>query len=133
MVRHTGLDVSVDSSDRHRASGYLTRQGPPTLRWALFEAGMCASRHGSPDHRYYTKVKERHDGKLAAICVARLFARRCYHILRNLDPEIVYNDPRPDHRRLRRRRHRPNTTSRVPTAVNCWPRRARQPRCWTAL
>jgi hypothetical protein len=27
-VRHTGLDVTVDSSDRRRASGFLSRQGP---------------------------------------------------------------------------------------------------------
>ena len=38
VVRHTGLDVTVDASDRRRAGGYLSRQGPPTLRWALFEA-----------------------------------------------------------------------------------------------
>ena len=93
VVRHTGLDVTVDSSDRHRAHGYLTRQGPPTLRWALFEAAMNASHRRSPDHAYYTTVKDRHDGKLAAIAVARQFARRCYHILRNLDPDIVYAMP----------------------------------------
>jgi transposase len=93
VVRHTGLDVTVDASDRRRASGYLSRQGPPTLRWALFEAAMNASRHGSPDHAYYSAVKERHDGKLAAIAVARQFARRCYHILRNLDPDVVYAMP----------------------------------------
>ena len=93
VVRHTGLDVTVDSSDLRRAGGYLSRQGPPILRWALFEAGMCASRHGSPDHAYYTKVKDRHDGKLAAISVARQLARRCYHILRNFDPETVYATP----------------------------------------
>jgi transposase len=94
VVRHTGLDVTVDASDRHRASGYLTRQGPPTLRWALFEAGMCASRHSSPDHDYYAAVKVRHDGKLAAISVARQLARRCYHLLRNLDPDVVYAIPK---------------------------------------
>ena len=93
VVRHTGLDVTVDASDLRRAGGYLSRQGPPILRWALFEAGMCASRHGSPDHAYYTKVKDRHDGKLAAISVARQLARRCYHILRNFDPETVYATP----------------------------------------
>ena len=54
VVRHTGLDVTVDASDRHRAHGYLTRQGPPTLRWALFEAAMNASHRRSPDHAYYT-------------------------------------------------------------------------------
>jgi transposase len=93
VVRHTGLDVTVDASDRRRAGGYLSRQGPPTLRWALFEAAMNASRHGSPDHTYYAAVKNRHDGKLAAIAVARQFARRCYHILRNLDPDVVYAIP----------------------------------------
>jgi len=93
VVRHTGLDVSVDSSDLHRAGGHLSRQGPGTLRWALFEAGMCAARTGSPDHAYYTAVKQRHDGKLAAISVARQLARRCYHLLRQLDPDVVYAAP----------------------------------------
>jgi transposase len=92
-VRHTGLDVTVDSSDLRRAGGYLSRQGPATLRWALFEAAHNASRSGSPDHSYYTTVKNRHDGKLAAISVARKFARRCYHLLRNLDPDVVYAVP----------------------------------------
>jgi transposase len=93
VVRHTGLDVTVDASDRRRARGHLSRQGPPTLRWALFEAAMNASRERSPDHAYYTAVKDRRDGKLAAIAVARQLARRCYHILRNLDPDIVYAMP----------------------------------------
>jgi transposase len=92
-VRHTGLDVVVDSSDLRRAGGFLSRQGPATLRWALFEAAHNASRGASPDHVYYTAVKDRHDGKLAAISVARQFARRCYHILRNMDPDLVYAVP----------------------------------------
>lgn len=92
-VRHSGLDVKVDSSDLRRAGGYLTRQGPATLRWALFEAAHNASRSGSPDHGYYTTVKDRHDGKLAAISVARKFARRCYHLLRNMEPDVVYAVP----------------------------------------
>jgi transposase len=93
VVRHTGLDVTVDASDMRRAGGFLSRQGPATLRWALFEAAHNASRSGSPDHAYYSAVKERHDGKLAAISVARQFARRCYHILRNLDTDVVYAMP----------------------------------------
>jgi transposase len=92
-VRHTGLDVTVDASDLRRAGGYLSRQGPATLRWALFEAAHNASRSGSPDHGYYTTVKDRHDGKLAAISVARQFARRCYHLLRNMAPDVVYAVP----------------------------------------
>jgi transposase len=93
VVRHTGLDVSVDSSDRHRAGGHLTRQGPPALRWALYEAAKCSARATAPDHDYYARVKQAHDGKLAAISVARKLARRCYHTLRHLDPDLVYAMP----------------------------------------
>jgi transposase len=93
VVRLSGLDVRVDASDRHRAGGYLCRQGPPTLRWALFEAGKTASRRGSPDYHYYQQVKQAHDGKLATIAMARKLARRCYHTLRNLDPDIIYAMP----------------------------------------
>lgn len=92
-VRHTGLDVAVDASDRRRANGYLSRQGPDTLRWALYEAAKNSSHGRSPDHAYYAKVKDRHGGKIAAIAVARQFTRRCYHILRNLDSGIVYAMP----------------------------------------
>jgi len=37
-VRYAGLDITVRQSDRRRAPGHLSRQGPPALRWALFEA-----------------------------------------------------------------------------------------------
>ena len=49
-VRHTGLDITVHSSDGKRPPGHLSRQGSPLLRWALFEAAQCAARPGSPDH-----------------------------------------------------------------------------------
>ena len=92
-VRHTGLDVTVDSSDRRRAGGFLSRQGPQTLRWALYEAAKNSSHLRSPDHDYYAAVKARHDGKIAAISVARKLARRCYHVLRSVDPDLVYAIP----------------------------------------
>jgi transposase len=92
-VRHTGLDVTVDASDRRRAGGFLSRQGPETLRWALYEAAKNSSHQRSPDHDYYASVKARHDGKIAAISVARQLARRCYHVLRDLDPQLVYAIP----------------------------------------
>src|SRR3954469_10410722 len=37
-VRHAGLDITVHQSDQRRAPGHLSRQGPPALRWALYEA-----------------------------------------------------------------------------------------------
>jgi transposase len=92
-VRHTGLDVSVDSSDRRRAGGFLSRQGPQTLRWALYEAAKNSSHRRSPDHDFYAAVKARHDGKIAAISVARKLARRCYHVLREVPRDQVYVIP----------------------------------------
>lgn len=84
-VRHTGLDVTVHSSDGKRTSrARLARQGPPTLRWALYEAGKCGARATSPDYDYYTAVKDRLGGNRAAMSVARKLARRSYHTLREL-------------------------------------------------
>jgi transposase len=83
-VRHTGLDVTVYSSDGKRAPGHLAKQGPPLLRWALYEAACLASHTRAPDHDYYAGVKERIDHKRATISVARKIARRSHHILREL-------------------------------------------------
>jgi transposase len=83
-VRHTGLDVTVYSSDGKRARGHLAKQGPPLLRWALYEAACLASHTRAPDHDYYAGVKERIDHKRATISVARKIARRSQHILREL-------------------------------------------------
>ena len=83
-VRHAGLDVTVYSSDAKRTPGHLSHQGPPILRWALFEAGHQGSRTSSPDHRYYTDVAARIDANRAALSVARKLARRSHHILRRL-------------------------------------------------
>jgi transposase len=93
VVRHSGLDVTVDASDLRRDGGFLSRQGPSTLRWALYEAAKNASHHRSPDHNYYGKVKDQLNGKLATISMARKLARRCFHVLRAIDPDVVYATP----------------------------------------
>jgi transposase len=54
-VRYAGLDITVHQSDQRRAAGHLSRQGPPALRGALFEATMCAARADSPDYEYYAQ------------------------------------------------------------------------------
>jgi transposase len=83
-VRHCGLDVTVYSSDGKRTPGHLSHQGPPILRWALFEAGQHGSRASSPDHRYYADIAARIDTNRAALSVARKIARRSHHLLRRL-------------------------------------------------
>jgi transposase len=83
-VRHTGLDIWVYSSDGKRTRGHLARQGPPLLRWALFEAAKSAAKRTSPDHAYYLQVAERAGANRATLSVARKLARRGHHTLREL-------------------------------------------------
>jgi transposase len=86
-VRYAGLDVTVSQSDDKRAAGKLSRQGPPTLRWALFEAAQCAWRKGSPDHDYYLLSKDRLGGNRACLSIARKLVRKAHHTLRELGDE----------------------------------------------
>jgi transposase len=89
VVRHTGLDITVYSSDTKRAAGHLSRQGPQLLRWALYESAKCAARPAAPGYGYYTMTRDRRTGGLATLSVARKLARRCYHTLRELGEEAL--------------------------------------------
>jgi transposase len=88
-VRHAGLDVTVWSSDGKRSRGHLAKQGPPVLRWALYEAAVYAARPTSPDHTYYLQLRQRLEAHIALITIARKLARRCYHTLRNTGDEAI--------------------------------------------
>src|SRR5947209_3886232 len=88
-VRYAGLDITVHQSDQRRAAGQLSRQGPPALRWALFEATMCAARADSPDHEYYAQAAERLGSNRARLSVARKLLKRSYHLLRELGEEAL--------------------------------------------
>ncbi len=88
VIRHTGLDITVYSSDTKRSAAHLSRQGPQ-LRWALYEAAKCAARPAAPDYGYYTAARHRRTAGLATLSVARKLARRCYHTLRELGEEAL--------------------------------------------
>ena len=88
-VRYAGLDITVHQSDQRRAPGHLSRQGPPALRWALFEAAQCARRRTSPDHQYYLEATARLGGNRACLAVARKLLKRSYHTLRDLGEDAL--------------------------------------------
>ena len=88
-VRYSGLDITVSESDRRRAPGHLSRQGPPALRWALFEAAQVARRPGSPDREYYEQAAARLGANRACLAVARKLLKRSYHTLRELGEEAL--------------------------------------------
>jgi transposase len=89
VVRYAGLDITVKQSDQRRAAGHLSRQGPPALRWALYEAAQVARRPGSPDRDYYLQAAERIGGNRACLAVARKLLKRCYHTLRELGEDAL--------------------------------------------
>jgi transposase len=88
-VRFTGLDVTVWSSDRKGPPGRLSRQGPPVLRWAVYEAGKTHGRASAPDHGCYAAVKDRKNGKRAALSEARKIVRQACHILAELGDDAL--------------------------------------------
>ena len=88
-VRFAGLDITVRSSDGKGPPGRLSRQGPPVLRWAAYEAGKTHGRAAAPDHGYYAAVKDRKNGKRAALSEARKILRQASHILAELGDDAL--------------------------------------------
>jgi hypothetical protein len=88
-VRFAGLDITVCSCDSRRSPGRLSRQGPEVLRWAVHEAGKVHARASAPDHACYARVKDRKDGKRAALSEARKLLRQACHILAGLGGDAL--------------------------------------------
>ncbi len=59
------------------------------LRWAAYEAGKAHARSSAPDHAYYAAVKDRCNGKRAALSEARKLTRQACHILNNLGDDAL--------------------------------------------
>ena len=79
----------MHSSDGKGPPGRLSRQGPPVLRWAVYEAGKAHARASAPDHAYYAQVKDRKGGKRAALSEARKIIRQAVHILAGLGDDAL--------------------------------------------
>jgi transposase len=88
-VRFPGLDVTVYSTGGKHTPGHLSRQGPAVLRWCVYEAGKAHARRTAADHNYYVRVKDRLDGKRAAISQARKIVRQACHILTELGDDAL--------------------------------------------
>ncbi|MBV9310558.1 MAG: IS110 family transposase [Solirubrobacterales bacterium] len=97
-VRYSGLDVTVYQSDRRRAPGHLSRQGPPALRWALYEAAQVTRHPRSPDRAYCEQAAAKLGGNRACLALARKLLRGCYDTLRELGDDALappVEQPRP--------------------------------------
>jgi len=86
----------VHRAGHHRAllgrkgpPGRLSRQGPPVLRWAVYEAGKTHARASAPDHGYYAAVADRKNTKRAALSEARKIVRQACHVLTELGDDAL--------------------------------------------
>ena len=77
------------SSDRKGPPGKLSRQGPPVLRWAVYEAGKTHARTSAPGHGYHAAVKDRKNSKRACLSEARKILRQAHHILAELGDDAL--------------------------------------------
>jgi transposase len=89
VVRYSGLDITVHQSDNRRAPGHLSRQGPPALRWALYEAAQRARFPASPDRPYYQQLAARIGSNRACLALSRKLLKRSYHILKDLGDQAL--------------------------------------------
>ena len=90
-VRFAGLDVTVRSSDRKGPPGRLSRQGPPMLRWAVYEAEQDPPPAPLRPRTTPTTppVKDRKNSKRAALSEARKIVRQACHILTELGDDAL--------------------------------------------
>ena len=65
------MDITVYQSDRHRAPGHISRQGPPALRWALYEAAQVARAAGPPGPRLLPAGRPNVSAATARACRSR--------------------------------------------------------------
>jgi transposase len=89
VVRYGGMDITVHQSDTRRSPGHLSRQGPPALRWALYEAAQRARFPASPDRPYYEQLAARIGGNRACLALARKLLKRSYHLLKDLGDQAI--------------------------------------------
>jgi transposase len=88
-VRFTGPGHHRALLRPQRTPGRLSRQGPPVLRWAVYEAGQTCARTSAPDHGYYAAVADRKNTKRAALPEARKIVRQACHILTELGDDAL--------------------------------------------
>ena len=89
-VRYAGLDITVYQSDDRRSPGHLSRQGPPALRWALYEAAQGRqTSSAAPTAPYYVQLAARIGGNRACLALARKLLKRSYHILKELGDQAL--------------------------------------------
>ena len=63
--------------------GHISRQGSPTLRWALVEAAQKITTGSGPLRDQFERIAKRRGGKIAKVAIARQILTLSYYGLRD--------------------------------------------------
>jgi transposase len=75
LVGYLGLDPRVYQSGSTPAKGgRISKQGSPSARWALVEAGWSVVHQPGPLHAFYERIRARRGSKIAVVACARKLA-----------------------------------------------------------
>jgi transposase len=89
LTRAKALTARLSGVGPVTALAMTARLGRAVLRWALYQAGKVHARSCAPDHSYYAQVKDRKDGKRAALSEARKIVRQGCRILAELGDDAL--------------------------------------------
>ena len=79
----------MHASDRRRAPGHLSRQGPPVAALGAVRGRASRAPAGLPDRDYYRRRPQRLGGNRACLALARKLLKRSYHTLRELGDDAL--------------------------------------------
>src|SRR3974377_163014 len=82
VVSYLGLNPREHSSGGKQRLGAISKQGNPTMRSLLVEAGHSAARLDAELHKDYQRLKLRRGSGVAKVAIARKLAVRMYWMLR---------------------------------------------------
>jgi transposase len=77
-----GLTPTEHSSAEHTRRGHISKQGSRWLRWVLVEAA-CHAVCDLELRRFYQRIAERRQGRIARVAVARRLLTLCFYALRD--------------------------------------------------
>jgi transposase len=77
-----GLTPTEHSSAEHTRRGHISKQGSRWLRWVLVEAA-CHAVRDLELRRFYQRIADRRQAKIARVAVARRLLTLCFYALRD--------------------------------------------------
>ncbi len=80
LASYVGLSPRIRASGEHTHTGHISKEGNPTLRWALVVAATQVARQPGPLRQWYRALASRKGKAIARIALARRLAEIVYSV-----------------------------------------------------